>query len=156
MDDGSFPLADRAGTASPTAEALNLDLQQLTRAERIWLWRRRQDTTTGRVYGKGGSRMSVAEAAAALGIPVTVYRRVERGELVEHEGKVVEAIHARGYRFLQPSVAELCSLARRRAAADIEGLCAALGGISRPTFFAWETLGAQALVDLWRARGFTF
>lgn len=132
------------------------DLKRLTTAERIWLWRRRQQSTNGRAKGRGGSRLSLGEAAAMLGLTSSIYAASEEGDN-SAEMIVVEAIETLGGALkFRPSTAELCALARRRSAEPVDDLCRALGGISRPTYFARELAGDTELVDLWRARGYNF
>lgn len=137
----------------------NLDLCNVTRAERIWLWRRSYMSESGRKTGRGGGRMSGNEAAALLGISPTVYCDVERGRRRESENTVIVAIATREAAWdtsRRPSNNELCALARRRSAAQIEELCAALGGISKPYFLELERAGDAILMSMWEARGFTF
>lgn len=151
MDNGTLP-ATRADRA-PGAAAVNLNLRQLSRPERIWLWRHRQRSTTGRVVGRGGARMSIGEAAAQLGVSSELYRRVENGQAPEYERMIADLLPSVGAAAL--TTAEQCQLARLRSGATVEELCAELGGISRPSFFAREEAGHPELVALWQARGFT-
>ena len=131
-----------------------MNLRRLTPSERIWLWRRRRPSTTGRVLGRGGSRMSMGEAAAHLNLPTATYVAAESGNDPDIVQIVLDLL---GDDVKQrPSVAELCALARRRSRVEVDDLCRAMGGISRPTFFARETEGSPELIDLWRARGYEF
>jgi len=136
-----------------------MDLKKPTTAERIWLWRRRQQNTTGRAKGRGGARMSVGEAAAMLNLPFTIYANAE-GRIdddIEAQQLVMSVIEeSGGVLKFKPTEAELCALARRRSGAAVGDLCRALGGISAPTFYAKENAGDADLVDLWRARGYEF
>lgn len=135
----------------------SMDLRQMTDAERIWLWRRRQRNTTGRARGRGGLRMSFGEAAARLHLATSLYTAAENGTDRSAERMVIEAIDAVGETVRgRASPAEMCALARRRAAEPLEDLCRALGGVSKPTFFAREKEGSPELIDLWRARGYDF
>lgn len=132
------------------------DLKKITTAERIWLWRRRQQNTNGRARGRGGSRLSLGEAAAMLGVTTPIYGAAEEGDR-SAEMVVVEAIENRGGALkFRPTAAELCALARRRSGAPVDDLCRELGGISKPTFFSKEGAGDAELIDMWRARGFSF
>lgn len=134
-------------------EEWNFDLKALTPAEQIWLWRRRQASTNGRARGRGGAKMSANEAASVLAVRVEDYCAAERGE---NPGIALDSIRERGEPLRRPSPGEGCALARRRAAAPVEEICAALGGISKPTFYAREAAGDPELVALWRERGFSF
>lgn len=148
MNDMIMPLVD------------NLDLERLTEGERIWLWRRRQENTTGRSRGRGGNRMSSNEAAALLQLPLHVYSAAENENARDHReaSRVVsDAIRALGGALrVKPSPGEQCALARRRSSIEVAELCQRLGGISKPTFFSREANGDPELLDLWRARGYSF
>jgi hypothetical protein len=133
---------------------INLDLNRLSRAEQIWLWRRRQQNTTGRVRGRGGACMSINEAAALLNLPVSVYIAAENGN-EDHVGRVLEEIK-KFNSSTRTTQGERCQLARRRTGATVEELCQALSGISKPTFYSREALGHPDIVALWQARGYTF
>lgn len=135
-----------------------LNLSRVTRAERVWLWRHRQLTTSGRVTGRGGKRLSANEAAALLGFSPELYLSVENGTSTAFEGAVIDAIILLGQQVpsRKLSFGERCALARRRAKSNVEELCVALGGISKPTYYAREDAGAADLVALWRSRGYSF
>jgi hypothetical protein len=137
-------------------ETTDRDLRQVTRAELVWLWRRRQPTALGHTRGRNGARMTANEAASALGFRPEVYCAVERGGSPYEDAVLAAVMRERGSWLAQPTVAELCVLARRRAAAGVPELCSALGGVSKPNFYDMERRGEPSLVALWRERGFEF
>lgn len=133
----------------------NLDLTKVSPAEKIWLWRRRHSSTNGRIKGRGGSRMSLNEAAALLSLDTESYSEAEAGK---HPNTYVTlaAIQEVGGSFDPITPSEACALARRRSGEDVDSLCRALGGISKPTFFARENEGHPEVVEMWEARGYSF
>lgn len=132
---------------------MELDLNKITEAERIWLWRRRHPSPNGRTKGRGGARMSMSEAAALLSLEPEIYADSEAGQDTD---EVLMAIRDAGGSFEQMTPSEACALARRRSGEDVETLCRALGGISKPTFFVRENEAHPELVRLWAMRGFSF
>lgn len=149
----------------PREETLNLNLNRLTKAEKLWIWRRRNPSSVGRGtgsqrrggrYGRGGAKMSANEAAAVLGVSPDQYCRAEGGENVDYvldlavsmtgaETEVVSYI----------TLPEACALARRRSGASLNQLCASLGGISKPTFLKREAMAHPEVIAMWKARGYT-
>lgn len=134
---------------------MDLDLKTLTRAERIWLWRRRQLSPNGRRRGRAGAAMTENEAAALLALDLRIYQLAERGD-DNCISLVTTAIRAVGGRLSGPTPSEACALARRRGGADVMSLCAAMGGISKPTLYRREKEAHPELVAMWQARGFSF
>jgi hypothetical protein len=134
---------------------VNFDLRTLTRAERIWLWRRRQPTGLGG-RGRNGSHLSASEAAPLLGFNVSAFLEAERGCDSPYEAAVWEAVREREPNGSAPDLAELCALARRRSKTSVLEACAALGGVSKPYFSKLEVAGADELVAFWQARGYVF
>lgn len=132
---------------------IEFKLWQLTSAELIWLWRRRHPSTNGRLKGRGGARMSMNEAAALLSLETGVYANAENGQ---DASTVVSAILEAGGSFDMATRSEKCALARRRSGDDVDSLCRALGGISKPTFFVRENEANPEIVRMWEARGFSF
>jgi hypothetical protein len=99
--------------------------------------------------------MTENEAAALLALPLDTYQRAERDD--EACGAVVAgAIRAIGGRLTGPTPAEACALARRRDRSEVMSLCAAMGGISKPTLYRREREAHPELVAMWLARGFSF
>lgn len=166
-----------------TTAVYERDLTKLTDGERAWLWRRRQASPTGRRKSPAGSRMSVDEAAAALGVRPATFRAVEDESALPAE---VEMVASRVGAVEAPNGAEACALARRRSGAKVLDLCefflnpARLGAdgqviaryageddvprgaetvlrpLTKQRFGHWEARGHPRLVAFWRNRGFVF
>lgn len=134
---------------------MDLDLRNPSRAERIWLWRRRQLSPNGRRTGRAGRAMTENEAAALLDVPLSVYQGAEDSSEADVSA-VVSAIRATGGTLPGPTPSEACALARRRAGTEVMALCAAAGGISKPTLYKREREAHPELVRMWEQRGFTF
>ena len=62
-------------------ENIDYDLSRLTPGERLWLWRRRQESPLGRRTGRGGRWMSANEAAAKMRVHVNDYSAMENDEV---------------------------------------------------------------------------
>lgn len=130
------------------------DLAQLSPAERLWTWRHRQKTETGRLFGRSGSAMNQAEAAAKLGIGLPAYRSLELGGSTALSAEdVVALIEALGP--LNPTTGELCFLARRRSGETLTEVLESVG-VSRMTFLKLERAGDPSLVRFWESRGYRF
>lgn len=130
------------------------DLGQLSPDEHLFLWRRRQKATNGRLMGRVGSSMSRAEAAAELRIDPATYARLESGARPSlQDEEICTALEALGV--LSPTLAELCFIARRRSGRPLREIEAELG-VSRVSFHKWERAGNPRLVDHWEAQGFRF
>lgn len=138
----------RMSTVNQKANNLNYDLTNLTTGEQLWLWRRRQESPTGRNTGRGGGWMSANEAAAILGVQPDKYDLMER-DVCDLPEDLLRS-------WVVPSAGELCTIARRRSELTIAQACAELGGISKPTLHKWERTDHPELVDLWRRLGFVF
>jgi len=131
-----------------------LDLGALTAAERLFLWRHRQKTTSGRLLGQCGARMSQTEAAAALGIELAAYRNLELGHTTAMTLDGAETLLAQ-LGPLRPTIGELCFIARRRSGVTLIELERELG-VSRPTLHAMERAGDPRVVATWEAWGYIF
>lgn len=130
------------------------DLGQLNPDEHLFLWRRRQKATNGRLMGRVGSSMSRAEAAAALGIDPATYARLESGARPSlQDEKTCTALEA--LEVLSPTLAELCFIARRRSGRSLRDIEVELD-VSRVSFHKWERAGNPRLVDYWEKQGFRF
>jgi DNA-binding XRE family transcriptional regulator len=122
------------------------DLRALSASERLFLWRHRRA-----VHGRA---LTQGEAAVRLGIPRSLYNRLENGG--RSRLSVEEALRLpRDALDLEPTLAELCFIARRRAGRRLSWLENRLG-VSRPTFHALERSGDGRIVTLWEELGFSF
>lgn len=135
------------------------DLRYLTPAEELWIWRMRWRTRSDRSRGRIGAAASLAEAADMLGITETQYWKLETGK-----ADAVDLLHEIGAP--NPTIGELCRLARRRSKSSVREVEEALG-ISRPVLHAAEGHGQKAtepfaqevrqrLVAWWEEQGFRF
>jgi hypothetical protein len=137
------------------------DLGCLAASERLWVWRRRQLSTNGRLLGRVGAGMSQAEAAAMLGIPRTQdYRALEVGvvDIVYNtKGEVPPRLRAllTALGPLRPTASELCRVARRREVMNLPAASVATGW-SHVYYLAAERVGDPALVRFWEDRGYRF
>src|ERR1700687_5828939 len=96
------------------APTLEYDLSRRTPGEDLWLWRRRQlSSSPRRTTGRPGSGMSQAEAASRLGVPTVKYHDAETDKAPEREIRLLLAIAGSE---TEPSRGELCALAPPRAA----------------------------------------
>jgi hypothetical protein len=133
------------------------DLTKLSLCERVWMWRRRRPSPSGRTGGSGAF-MSKAEAAGYLAVDYDEYSEAE-----ESDGAalpVIEMIRSLGGEDLPPRTAmltpgEMCALARRRSGTGVNELCRELC-ITRPTYYLKERIGASEVMRMWERRGFTF
>ena len=135
------------------------DLEHLTPAEEIWLWRMRWRTRSDRRIGQIGAAASFAEAAALLGMSETHYRQLESGAR-----DATSVLQELGHPV--PSEGELCRLARRRAGIQVRKVEDDLL-ISRPVLHAaeghgqkaqegWAAAARRRLVEYWEEHGFRF
>lgn len=130
------------------------DLSQINPDEHLFLWRRRQKATNGRLLGRTGASMSRAEAAEALGMDPNTYTRLESGaRLSLQDEQICTALEVLGE--LHPTLSELCFLARRRSGRPLREIEGELG-VSRVSFHKWERAGNPRLVDYWEKQGFIF
>lgn len=110
------------------------DLSQLTRPEKLWLWRRRR-----RVYQD--------ELAARLNVGRNKLREYERGN-------GAKSIKLRDLTLpSSATTAERLRLARRRSGLDMFAAARALG-VSRPTLRAMEERADRRLIKYWQNQGF--
>lgn len=134
------------------------DLRRPSQAERVWLWRRRQQSAlTWR--RKKYMRMGTREAAELLGVRERVLVAVENGNALDAEvGMVYRAVRARnGGVDAMPGLAEACALARKRSGMTVDEALEALGSTtSKQAFGHHEAKGSAHLVEFWRNRGFIF
>lgn len=130
------------------------DLGDLTAGEKLWLWRRRQRAASGSIQGRGGGIASQRETAERLGLAPGSYLKLEgdgRARLSLGEALDVAAVVGD----LEPTVAELCALARRRSRVTLARLQAELG-LGRDGVLRAERAADAAVVELWRRRGYAF
>jgi hypothetical protein len=132
---------------------INYDLGKITPGERLWLWRRRQESPLGRRTGRGGRWMSANEAAAKLRVHVNEYDSMEKDEVVFTQLAQERGIDIYGF---QMTVGDLCLIARRRSGIPIAQLQMEVGGISRPTFNKLERAGDPSIISLWEEHGYIF
>lgn len=130
------------------------DLGHLTIRELLWVWRRRQLATNGRLFGRSGSRMSQREAAEALGLSAQAYRLLERGDTGTLSAAEVATI-AEPIDRLEPTTGELCQIARRRSEELLVDVYESVG-LSRPYYLRLERAGEARAVAFWEERGFRF
>lgn len=146
------------------------DLGCLTPSEQLWVWRRRQLSTDGRILGRSGTGMSQAEAAASLGMRTQDYRALEVGETLPDDAapQIRALLTALGSLRAAPS--ELCRIARRREGMNLREASVAAGwyaarnietatdavGWSHVHYLATERVGDPALVRFWEDRGYRF
>lgn len=134
-----------------------LDLSVITAPEELFLWRLRRRATNGRLLGRTGPAQSQAEAAAAIGLSLRAYSRLETGEAVVMDAdqvrELIDYLGANGR--LRPTRGELCMLARRRSGFQLSEIEVVLE-VSRPIFHRRERAGDETVVAFWRSRGFRF
>jgi transcriptional regulator with XRE-family HTH domain len=130
------------------------DLGRLTASEELVLWRFRQRSTNGRLFGRVGAGMSQAEAAAALGISRATYTRLEDGGSPRLSAQAAKTLlTALGP--LRPTTGELCFIARRRSGLYLSEVESRVG-VSRPRYHELERAGEETIVAFWEDRGFKF
>src|ERR1700720_1199823 len=95
---------------------INKDLTDWTTAETLWLWRR-------------GKILTQTQAAAALGVPAGRYQAAEAGR---SNGGAVDCP--------EPSLGDLCALARRRRGLGLVGTARA-ARVSKITLISREMRG---------------
>ncbi len=128
------------------------DLGHLTDGERLWLWRRRQLSRYQRTFGRAGPGMTQEEAGAAVGVDYKRYRVLEAdGQVSPTEAALV----AEPIQDLEPTIPELCALARRRSGELLVDVYEAMG-LSRPWYLRLERTADPRVVAHWAERGFRF
>jgi hypothetical protein len=135
-----------AGDARPAGAS---DLTQVTRGERLFLWRMSQASSNPTL---GSAQMSQTEAADTLGLRIKVYQAAERD--IGEPPRAVVAFLARAWP--QITTAQRCRLARHRSGLTLDAVAFAAGPMSRPTYLRYEGLGDPRLVAWWETRGFRF
>lgn len=170
MDD-LLTLSDRTDTQVTDEK----DLAKLSSGERAWLWRYRRISDSGRRFSRIGPRLSVAEAAALLGVRDVDIRATEQDTALPAVTEMVmRAIRRRDGEPLPPTRAEGCALARRRSGLRPLEVCAQLGDlpryrgqvtaernrgkppVSKVTIGTWEREGDSRLIEFWEERGYSF
>ena len=131
------------------------DLRLRTPSEELWLWRRRQISPSGRTRSRVGSGLSQLEAANALGISMQRYHDAEAGRLPERDVHALFVMAQKGQVYSNPTLGELCALARRRAGWTLEYSRETLGK-SRVTFLELERIGDPSILEMWMQEGFVF
>jgi hypothetical protein len=136
--------------------SMNYDLTTLTQGERLWLWRRRTPSPTGRVFGPGGPGLSVSEAAPMFLMERNDYANLER-DLLESDRIAAESskklnVALEGF---EAHLGDLCRIARRRFGSSLETVEVALG-ISRVGYHKLEAEADYRIVAYWRGLGFAF
>lgn len=126
----------------------------MSAAEKLFVWRHRTKSISGRLLGCNGPRMSQAEAAAALGVSRVIYGKLESGLRTALSADDVERLAA-ALEPLLPTLGELCHLARRRSGKLLITIEHALG-VSRPRFHELERAGDTSIVQFWENCGFRF
>jgi transcriptional regulator with XRE-family HTH domain len=149
-----MPITREVRTEPRLADPGRYDLTALTAAERLFVWRHRQKTRSGRLLGRAGSAMSQAEAAAELGVSRGLYGKLENGLRSSLSAEEVESL-ATALEPLNPTLGELCFLARRRSGELLTALEKEVG-VSRPQFHELERAGAAVILRLWMFRGYRF
>jgi DNA-binding XRE family transcriptional regulator len=98
--------------------------------------------------------MSQEEAASRLGLSVSAYAALELGYATAlRADEVMSLIGPLGP--LNPTVGELCVLARRRSGENVHQVTEAIG-YSRVSYFRFERDGDPRVVSFWEDRGFRF
>ena len=154
METSEMPITREIRDETRLNDPCRHDLGTLTAAEKLFVWRHRRKSTSGRFLGRNGPAMSQAEAAEHLGIGPGRYNNLENGLRTGlSAGDAERLIGALGP--LAPTVGELCFLARRRSGHLLMTLERELG-MSRPRFHELERAGDPAMVRFWAARGYRF
>jgi len=136
----------------------NSDLTTLTRGERLWLWRRRTPSPTGRIFGPGGPGLSVSEAAPMFKMERSDYADLERdalpAEKLTTDSETRLNVVLAGF---TATPGDYCRLARRRSGLSLEGVEVALK-ISRVGYHKLEAEADPRIVAFWTewGDGFTF
>lgn len=135
----------------------NHDLTRRTAAENLWLWRHRQDSRLGPARGRRGGSMSQSEAAEIIGVSSTQYVKLENDETTLMS--LDDITRLRSWPLLQhpvnPTVAELCFLARRRSGRPVAEIARELK-TTTTSFGKWEADGDLRLRAYWTRQGFKF
>ena len=141
-------------TMMSVLDADRFDLGSLTDAERLFLWRLRQVSQRGSTFGRAGAAMGQDEAAREVGLSHGAYRAIETGL-----GATVSAVEvartAEPIEDLEPTVGEMCRVARRRSGELLVDVYEAVG-YSRPYYLRLERAGDPRVVAHWEDRGFRF
>jgi transcriptional regulator with XRE-family HTH domain len=136
----------------------NFDLANRDHAERIWLWRHRQESELGTARGRRAGAMSQAEAAAKLGLTMQQYHQLESGDTTLFSAEDLAEMWpwmSEVFEDDDATTSELCFLARRRAGQPLVDAARAMG-ISNEWFLRLEDKGDARMVKYWQHQGFRF
>lgn len=158
-----MPITREVRDPERLADPARFDLGQLTAAERLFLWRHRQPSPSGRLLGRDGRWMSQREAAAFLDVDYKLYGQLENGGQLRLAGTIDEIPTLRrelldvveGLTDLEPTIGELCFLARRRSGNLLMTIEREMK-ISRPQYHEMERAGHPWVVQYWEERGYRF
>jgi transcriptional regulator with XRE-family HTH domain len=140
---------------------MNFNLNRLSDAEELWLWRMRQPSTATAARGRRSGTMTQAEAAKFLGLSLTRYATLEAGRRITFS---IDELPALAFltvpRESRPelSLREQLILARRRSGLHIRDMMREVRrgfGLSHTRILACEDKADYRLIDFWQARGFT-
>lgn len=132
------------------------DLTFVTESEKLRLWRYRQSRTDvgiSRPVGRGGYALSQPDAAEILDVTIADLRDAEAGWEPKGEG-ALEKIRL-AIAEIDPSLPELCMLARWRSGESLDDVSTAVGA-SRPHLLLLERTADPRVVRFWESREFRF
>src|SRR5271166_172699 len=153
---------------SKNVENHSRDLLVRTDAERAWMWRMAQPVDPEGRARRVANHMTQQEAATLLGISRAGYKQLEDGRKVRLEVDfdtvattnsqfdlaALRSILQKITEAAEPTLGQLCALARRRSGRRIGDLAAELG-TTRVTYLTWENESDPRLVEWWRDQGYT-
>ena len=135
---------------------INYNLNDRDVAENLWLWRHRQRSELGVSRGRREGAMSQVEAAALLNLSLLQYTNLEHGnQTLLTAADLVRLGNHECWNLDDPSLAELCFLARRRSGMLVKDVAAAVG-LSPYTFTKAEEAGEERILRFWTKQGFRF
>jgi len=132
-------------------EKPDYDLAHVSAAERLWLWRVRQQ---GPRFGRAGGGISRTEAARRLGIKPRAYEALETGRVTALSAEVMARLGpVLGDVVL--TLREQLVLARRRYGEDLQNAAEGIG-LTSTRYLQLEEQADPRVVNLWEDRGFRF
>jgi transcriptional regulator with XRE-family HTH domain len=136
----------------------NYNLRDLDVSENLWLWRHRQRSDVGPARGRPrNGAMNQTEAAKCIGLSTQQYSKLENGEAAMLDAnKLAQLCHKHSsFAVTNPSVGELCFLARRRSGLSIREVSRQLK-MSNVSYNKHEAAGDPRVRDFWMQQGYQF
>ena len=133
----------------------NNDLGTRTLGEELWLWQRRQRSPAGNALGALGSGANIAQAAEMLGVGAQRLGAALTGHAPVREAEALLTRARERDGSIEPTLGELCRLARRREGATLLATASALR-LTTVAYLRAEAGGDPRVIAWWHVAGYRF